>query len=106
MNLMLQLVSKDKGTAARLRGHYGFKEEIACKTGTTQSNSDGWFIGSTSQLLTTVWVGATILLSVLLLLDLDRVPILHYLCSGPSFIKKQLAYQNISLHHSLKQTAC
>ena len=58
MNLMLQLVSKDKGTAARLRGHYGFKEEIACKTGTTQSNSDGWFIGSTSQLLTTVWVGA------------------------------------------------
>jgi penicillin-binding protein 1A len=58
MNLMLQQVSKDKGTAARLRGQYGFKEEIACKTGTTQSNSDGWFIGSTSQLLTAVWVGA------------------------------------------------
>lgn len=58
MNLMLQQVSKDKGTAARLRSQYGFKEEIACKTGTTQSNSDGWFIGSTSQLLTTVWVGA------------------------------------------------
>jgi len=58
MNLMLQLVSKDKGTAVRLRGQYGFKEEIACKTGTTQSNSDGWFIGSTSKLLTTVWVGA------------------------------------------------
>lgn len=58
MNLMLQGVSKDKGTAARLRGQYGFKEEIACKTGTTQSNSDGWFIGSTSRLLTAVWVGA------------------------------------------------
>lgn len=58
MNLMLQQVSKDKGTAARLRGQYGFKEEIACKTGTTQSNSDGWFIGSTSKLLTAVWVGA------------------------------------------------
>lgn len=58
MNLMLQGVSKDKGTAARLRSQYGFKEEIACKTGTTQSNSDGWFIGSTSQLLTAVWVGA------------------------------------------------
>ena len=58
MNLMLQGVSKDKGTAARLRSQYGFKEEIACKTGTTQSNSDGWFIGSTSKLLTAVWVGA------------------------------------------------
>lgn len=58
MNLMLQQVSKDKGTAARLRSQYGFKEEIACKTGTTQSNSDGWFIGSTPGLLTAVWVGA------------------------------------------------
>ena len=58
MNLMLQQVSKDKGTATRLRSQYGFKEEIACKTGTTQSNSDGWFIGSTSNLLTAVWVGA------------------------------------------------
>ncbi len=58
MNLMLQQVSKEKGTATRLRSQYGFKEEIACKTGTTQSNSDGWFIGSTSNLLTAVWVGA------------------------------------------------
>ena len=58
MNLMLQQVSKEKGTATRLRSQSGFKEEIACKTGTTQSNSDGWFIGSTSNLLTAVWVGA------------------------------------------------
>lgn len=58
MNLMLQQVSKEKGTATRLRSQYGFKEEIACKTGTTQSNSDGWFIGSTANLLTAVWVGA------------------------------------------------
>jgi penicillin-binding protein 1A len=32
--------------------------EIAGKTGTTQSNSDGWFIGSTPSLLCAVWVGA------------------------------------------------
>jgi len=58
MNLMMQQVSKDRGTASRLRSQYGFKNEIACKTGTTQSNSDGWFIGSTPSLLTTIWVGA------------------------------------------------
>lgn len=58
MNLMLQQVSNGKGTASRLRSQYGFKNEIACKTGTTQSNSDGWFIGSTPTLLTGVWVGA------------------------------------------------
>ena len=31
---------------------------IACKTGTTQNNSDGWFIGLTPELCTGVWVGA------------------------------------------------
>ncbi len=31
--------------------------EIACKTGTTQNNSDGWFIGMTPNLATGVWVG-------------------------------------------------
>lgn len=31
--------------------------EIACKTGTTQENSDGWFIGLTPKLATAVWVG-------------------------------------------------
>lgn len=31
--------------------------EIACKTGTTQNNSDGWFIGLTPNLATGVWVG-------------------------------------------------
>jgi penicillin-binding protein 1A len=58
MNIMMQQVSQDRGTASRLRKQYGFKGEIACKTGTTQSNSDGWFIGSTPSLLTAVWVGA------------------------------------------------
>lgn len=58
MNYMMQQVSLGRGTAARLRSAYGFKMDIACKTGTTQSNSDGWFIGSTPELLTAVWVGA------------------------------------------------
>jgi penicillin-binding protein 1A len=58
MNLMMQNVTTGKGTASRLRGQYGLKMEIAGKTGTTQSNSDGWFIGSTPSLLCAVWVGA------------------------------------------------
>ncbi len=58
MNLMMQQVSYGRGTASRLRSAYGFKMDIACKTGTTQSNSDGWFIGSTPTLLTAIWVGA------------------------------------------------
>ena len=36
----------------------GIKYPIAGKTGTTQNNSDGWFIGLTPELVTGVWVGA------------------------------------------------
>lgn len=45
------------GTAARLRGKYGLTNPIAGKTGTTQNNSDGWFMGMTPELVTGVWVG-------------------------------------------------
>ena len=47
----------DRGTASSLRTVYGFDNEIAGKTGTTQSNTDGWFIGFTPVLITGVWVG-------------------------------------------------
>jgi penicillin-binding protein 1A len=47
----------ESGTGARLRGKYGFSNPIAGKTGTTQSNSDGWFMGLTPDLVTGVWVG-------------------------------------------------
>ena len=47
-----------QGTAQRLRYRYKFTEPIAGKTGTTQNNSDGWFIGATPDLVTGVWVGA------------------------------------------------
>jgi penicillin-binding protein 1A len=45
------------GTATRLRGRYGLTNPIAGKTGTTQNNSDGWFMGLTPELVTGVWVG-------------------------------------------------
>ncbi|WP_043024143.1 transglycosylase domain-containing protein [Fluviicola taffensis] len=49
------------GTASRLRGgsDYGnIPYPTAAKTGTTQNNSDGWFVGLTPDLATGVWVGA------------------------------------------------
>ena len=48
----------DNGTAVRLRFRYGLKGEIAGKTGTTNDNSDGWFIGYTPTITAGVWVGA------------------------------------------------
>lgn len=48
----------DSGTAKRLRYHYGLYNPIAGKTGTTQNNSDGWFIGYTPKLVAGAWVGA------------------------------------------------
>jgi len=42
----------------RVTGHpYKFTNPIAGKTGTTQNNSDGWFIGMVPNLATGVWVG-------------------------------------------------
>jgi len=46
----------DKGTAGGLRARLG-AAEMAGKTGTTNDNSDAWFIGFTPQLLGGVWVG-------------------------------------------------
>jgi penicillin-binding protein 1A len=45
------------GTAGRLRGKYSFKGEMAGKTGTTQNQSDGWFIGLAPKLTAAAWVG-------------------------------------------------
>ena len=46
------------GTGIRLRSAYGFNNPIAGKTGTTQKQSDGYFMGITPDLTTGVWVGA------------------------------------------------
>lgn len=47
----------DGGTAGRLRYKYGINSEVAAKTGTTDDNSDGWFIGCTPQIVAGAWVG-------------------------------------------------
>lgn len=47
----------NKGTAARLRNSYKLNNAIAGKTGTTQNNKDGWFVGITPKLVTVTWVG-------------------------------------------------
>jgi len=46
-----------EGTATRLRSTYGLTNDIAGKTGTTQSNKDGWFVGITPNLVAVTWVG-------------------------------------------------
>lgn len=58
--LMLSLMKGvvESGTGVRLRYKYGFSNPIAGKTGTTQNQSDGWFMGITPKLVTGVWVGA------------------------------------------------
>lgn len=47
----------DEGTGRRLRFRYGLKAEIAGKTGTTNENADGWFMGYTPSLVSGCWVG-------------------------------------------------
>jgi penicillin-binding protein 1A len=56
INMLKAVVSR--GTAQRLHYRYQFKNEIAAKTGTSQNQSDGWFVGITPTLVGGVWVGA------------------------------------------------
>jgi len=48
----------DSGTARRLRYEFGLRNPIGGKTGTTQNQSDGWFMGITPNLVVCSWVGA------------------------------------------------
>ncbi len=57
MNNMLKKVVEE-GTAKKIRYKYNMQFDIGGKTGTSQNNSDGWFIGYTSHLIGGVWVGA------------------------------------------------
>ena len=45
------------GTGQRLRGKYGITGAVGGNTGTTQNNTDGWFMSITPQLTGGVWVG-------------------------------------------------
>jgi penicillin-binding protein 1A len=58
-NKMLYMLKAvvDGGTATRLRYKYELKGEMAGKTGTTNNNSDAWFMGITPTLVSGCWVG-------------------------------------------------
>lgn len=58
-NKMLYMLKAvvDGGTATRLRYKYNLKSDIAGKTGTTNNNSDAWFMGITPTLVSGCWVG-------------------------------------------------
>lgn len=58
-NKMLYMLKAvvDGGTATRLRYKYQLKGDIAGKTGTTNNNSDAWFMGITPTLVSGCWVG-------------------------------------------------
>lgn len=47
----------DEGTAGRLRYKFHINGQIGGKTGTTNRNSDAWFMGFTPQLVSGCWVG-------------------------------------------------
>ena len=58
-NKMLYMLKAvvDGGTAGRLRFRYNLTGDLAGKTGTTNNNSDAWFMGLTPTLVSGVWVG-------------------------------------------------
>ena len=57
--MMIEMLKNvvNSGTAIRLRSTYNLPNDIAGKTGTTQSNADGWFMAVTPKLVSGVWVG-------------------------------------------------
>jgi len=48
----------ERGTGRALRSVYGLRAGLAGKTGTSQDNADGWFIGYNPALVAGAWVGA------------------------------------------------
>lgn len=57
LDLMQGVVNQPGATGHRIRWKYGLDGDIAGKTGTTQNNSDGWFMGITPELVAGTWVG-------------------------------------------------
>jgi len=55
---MLRRAVNEGGTSSSLRSRYKLTNDIAGKTGTTQSNTDGWFMAITPHLIMGAWVGA------------------------------------------------
>ena len=59
-DMMIKMLESvvDSGTARKLRYEFGLYNDIAGKTGTTQNQSDGWFIGFNPEIAVGAWVGA------------------------------------------------
>jgi len=55
--IMLMKGVVESGTGTRLVTKYGFDNPIAGKTGTSQNQSDGWFMGIVPDLVTGIWTG-------------------------------------------------
>jgi penicillin-binding protein 1A len=57
--LMVEMMKStiNTGTATRIRSQYGLQNDLAGKTGTTQNNKDGWFVGVSPKLVMLSWVG-------------------------------------------------
>nr|WP_325343981.1 transglycosylase domain-containing protein [Xylophilus sp.] len=47
----------DRGTGTAIRSRWGVRGDVAGKTGTTQDNTDGWFILMHPELVAGAWVG-------------------------------------------------
>ena len=60
-NIMRHILQNivNRGTATGLRSQFGLYGEMGGKTGTTQSNTDGWFIGFTPDIIACAWVGGS-----------------------------------------------
>jgi penicillin-binding protein 1A len=58
--MMLYMLQQavEKGTGSSLRTRFALTNDIAGKTGTTQFNTDGWFMAVTPKLVVGAWVGA------------------------------------------------
>lgn len=56
MLTMLRAVINE-GTGGRVRRNYGITVDMGGKTGTTNYNADGWFMGFTPSLVSGCWVG-------------------------------------------------
>lgn len=59
INMLMGVVNEPGGTGGRLRYRYKLNMEIGGKTGTTQNQSDGWFMGVTPYLVGGTWVGCS-----------------------------------------------
>lgn len=56
-HFLTKVVDSDSGTAKRLRDQLKHKIKVAAKTGTSNDNRDGWFMGFTPDIAFGAWVG-------------------------------------------------